>query len=120
MLGIVGGAIFTLAIAISSAQLTSSAHYISSCCYGFTSNRLLILDGIMLQLCQKSAHTNDLFFTPKIFYTQQFSRPAFQNVPTQTPKHSTRWSTTTYYYDIYYFGVGYWLGFNVCPYISSG
>jgi hypothetical protein len=69
MLGIVGGAILTLAIAISSAQLISSAHYIASCCCGSTSNRLLILDGIILQLIQNSVHTNDFFFYTKNFLT---------------------------------------------------
>ena len=106
MLGMVGGAIFTLAIAISSVQLSSSPQDMASYCCGSTNNLLLILDGIMLQVSQKSAHTNDLFFYTKFFNTQQFSRPAFQNVPTQTPKHSTGWSTTTYYYGNYYFGVG--------------
>jgi hypothetical protein len=66
MLGMVGGAILTLAIAISSAQFSSSPQDMASYCCGSTNSLLLILDGIMLQVIQNSAHTNDFFYT-KIF-----------------------------------------------------
>jgi hypothetical protein len=95
MLGMVGGAIFTLAIAISSVQLSSSPQDMASYCCGSTSNLLLILDGIMLQVSQKSCTHQRFICYTKFFNTQQVSRPAFQDVPTQTPKHSTGWSTTT-------------------------
>jgi hypothetical protein len=76
MLGMVGGAILTLAIAISSAQFSSSPQDMASYCCGSTNSLLLILDGIMLQVSQKSAHTNDLFFTPSFLHTTSFT-PCF-------------------------------------------
>jgi hypothetical protein len=72
MVGMVGGAISTLAIATSSLQSISSSHCRSSCCYVFSSNLLLILMGIMLQVRQKSAHTKDLFLLHQLFTHNNF------------------------------------------------
>jgi hypothetical protein len=81
MLGIVGGAIFTLAIAISSAPLISSAHYIASCCCGSTNSLLLILDGIMLQVIQNSAHTYDFFLHQNFLPHNNFHALLFKLCP---------------------------------------
>ena len=78
MLGMVGGAILTLAIAISSAQFSSSPQDMASYCCGSTNNLLLILDGIMLQVSQKSAHTNDLFVTPSFLTHNKFHALLFK------------------------------------------
>jgi hypothetical protein len=92
--GMAGGSMVALAIAMSFEQSISSPHCRLCCCCGSNINLLLILIGILVQVKQKSSHTNDFFYT-KFFYTQQVSRPAFQFVPTQTPKHSTWFVTTT-------------------------
>jgi hypothetical protein len=81
MFGIVGGAIFTLAIAISSSQLSSSSHRIASCYCGSTSKRLLILDGILVQLSQNSAHTNDFFLHQNFLTLNNFHALLFKLCP---------------------------------------
>jgi hypothetical protein len=70
MFGMEGGAMFALAIAISSVQIISSPIYTSSYCYESSSNLLLILVGMVLHVKQKSTHTKFDFFTPEFFYTQ--------------------------------------------------
>jgi hypothetical protein len=62
MFGMAGGAMFALATAISFEQSSSSPHCIVCCYSGSSISLLLILVGIVLQVIQKSAHTNDLYF----------------------------------------------------------
>jgi hypothetical protein len=70
MLGMAGGAIFALAMAISLEQSSSSPHCMAYCYSGSSMSLLLILVGIMLQIIQKNAHTKDFFLKPKFFKTQ--------------------------------------------------
>jgi hypothetical protein len=70
MFGMDGGAMFALAIAISSVQFISSPIYTSAYCYESNINLLLSLVGMLLHVKQKSTHTKFDFFTPKFFYTQ--------------------------------------------------
>jgi hypothetical protein len=69
--GMAGGSIFALAIAISFEQSISSPHCKFCYCCGSNISLLLILVGILLQVTQKSAHTNDFFYT-KFFTHNNF------------------------------------------------
>ena len=70
--GMVGGAMSTLAMSILSEQSSSAPHCIASYCYVSSSSLLLTLVGIMLQVRQKSAHTKDLFLLHQLFTHNNF------------------------------------------------